>query len=253
MVMTITGPAGELYVDDAGSGSGVPMLFVHSYAGSSAHWGAQLAHVRPRRRAVAIDVRGHGHSDAPPEGDYRVPSLGDDIAAVADALELKRFVLVGHSLGAAAAAAYVGKHPRRVAGLVLAGAPGKADPRQATQIMASLHADYNNAMAAYWASLVENAQPEVRETLDAGMRSVARDASLAIIAAIFEFDPLPALLAYDGPKLIIDTAHGDGPTALHNQLPDVKRKVIEGTSHWPHMDKPQDFNRLLDEFLAWIA
>ena len=253
MVMTITGPAGELYVDDAGSGSGVPILFVHSFAGASGHWKAQLAHLRPRRRAIAMDARGHGHSDKPTGGDYGVPSLGEDIAAVADALELKRFVLVGHSLGGAAAAAYVGKHPRRVAGLVLAGAPGKADPAQAKQVMASLHADYDKVMAGYWASLVGNAQPEVRETLEAGMRSIGREASLAIIGAIFEFDPLPALTAYDGPKLIIDTAHGDGPTALHNQLPDVKRKVIEGTSHWPHMDRPQEFNRLLDEFLAWIA
>ena len=45
----------------------------------------------------------------------------------------------------------------------------------------------------------------------------------------------------------------DGPTALHRQMPDISRKVITGTSHWPHMDKPQDFNRLLDDFLAWMA
>jgi pimeloyl-ACP methyl ester carboxylesterase len=253
MVMTVTGPAGELYVDDAGSGSSVPMLFVHSYAGSSAHWEAQLAHARRRRRAVAMDVRGHGHSDPPADGDYSVPALGDDIAAVADALELRRFVLVGHSLGGAAAAAFVGKHPRRVAGLVLAGTPGKASPEQARQVMESLRADYDKVMAGYWASLLEGAQPAVRETLEAAMRRQGREASLSIIGAIFGYDPLPALSAYDGPKLIVDTGHGDGPTALHNQLPDIKRKVIAGTSHWPHMDKPQEFNRLLDEFLAWIA
>lgn len=253
MVMTITGPAGELYVDDAGSGGGVPVLFLHSYAGTSAHWKPQLAHLRPRRRAVAMDLRGHGHSDKPPDGDYSVPSLAEDIAAVVDALELRRFVLVGHSLGGAAAAAYVGKHPQRVAGLVLAGAPGKAAPEQARQVMGSLQGDYDKTMAGYWASLIADAQPEVRETLDAGMRSVDREASLAIIGAIFGYDPLPALSAYDGAKLIIDTAHGESPTSLHNQLPDIKRKVIPGTSHWPHMDKPQEFNRLLDEFLAWIA
>ena len=74
-----------------------------------------------------------------------------------------------------------------------------------------------------------------------------------MIGAIFDFDPLPALQRYSGPMLIIDTPHGDSPTALHRQLPDVSRKVIEGTSHWPHLDKPQEFNRLLDEFLAWLA
>jgi pimeloyl-ACP methyl ester carboxylesterase len=253
MVMTITGPAGELYVDDAGSGGGVPILFLHSYAGTSAHWKPQLSHLRPRRRAVAMDLRGHGHSDKPPDGDYSVPSLAEDIAAVVDALELRRFVLVGHSLGGSAAAAYVGKHPQRVAGLILAGAPGKAAPEQARQVMGSLQTDYDKTMASYWTSLVADAQPEVREILDAGMRSVDRDASLAIIGAIFDYDPLPALSGYEGAKLIIDTGHGDGPTSLHNQMPDIKRKVIPGTSHWPHMDKPQEFNRLLDEFLAWIA
>jgi pimeloyl-ACP methyl ester carboxylesterase len=253
MVMTITGPAGELYVDDAGSGSGVPILFLHSYAGTSAHWKAQLAHLRPRRRAVAMDLRGHGHSDKPPDGDYSVASISDDVAAVVDALELRRFVLVGHSLGGAAAAAYVGKHPQRVAGLVLAGAPGKAAPEQAKQVMAALRSDYDKTMAGYWGSLLADAQPEVRDALDAGMRSVDRETSLAIISAIFDYDPLPALSGYDGAKLIIDTAHGEGPTSLHKQMPDIKRKVIAGTSHWPHMDKPQEFNRLLDEFLAWIA
>ena len=252
MVMTITGPAGELYVDDAGSGN-VPMLFVHSYAGNSAHWDAQVAHVRRRRRAVAMDLRGHGHSDPPADGDYSVPSLAEDIAAVADAMELKRFVLVGHSMGGAAATAYVGKYPKRIAGLVLVGTPGKADPQQKKQIMGALQADYDKTMAGYWQSLLEGAQPGVREDLEAGMRSVKREASLAMIGAIFDHDPLPALKSYDGPKLIIDTEHGDGPTALHNQMPDIARKVIPGTSHWPHMDKPQDFNRLLDEFLAWIA
>ena len=128
MATIIPGPVGDLYVDDAGSG-GIPVLFAHSYAGSCAHWRAQLAHLRLRRRAIAFDLRGHGHSDAPAAPDYSVGALGDDIAAVADALELRRFVLVGHSMGGSAACAYLERHPRRVAGIVLAGTPGKADAR----------------------------------------------------------------------------------------------------------------------------
>ncbi|MDB5872028.1 MAG: alpha/beta hydrolase [Ramlibacter sp.] len=252
MAMIIAGPAGDLHVEDGGGGN-VPVLFAHSYAGSAQHWRAQLAHLRTRRRAVAVDLRGHGNSDAPTPADYSVPALAEDIAAVADALEMRRFVLVGHSMGGAAASAYVAKYPERVAGLVLAGAPGKASPEQGRQIMKSLEGDYEKVMASYWNSLLEGAQPQVREKLEAGMRGIGREASLAMIGALFAYDPLPALRKYQGPKLIIDTPHGDGPTALHNQLPDVARKVITGTSHWPQMDKPQEFNRLLDEFLAWVA
>jgi pimeloyl-ACP methyl ester carboxylesterase len=249
---TVAGPAGQLYVDDGGSG-GLPVLLLHSYAGSTAHWKAQLVHLRHRRRALAMDLRGHGRSDAPSGHDYSVPALAEDVAAVADALELRRFVLVGHSMGGAAAAAYAGRHPRNVAGLVLAGTPGKSAPEQAQQIIGSLRDDYDKVMAGYWNSLLEGAQPPVRAVLESGISSVGREASLAMISAIFEFDPLPDLGRYPGPKLIIDTAHGDSPTALYRQLPDVARKVIDETSHWAHMDKPQEFNRLLDEFLAWLA
>ncbi|HVF61612.1 MAG TPA: alpha/beta fold hydrolase [Thermoanaerobaculia bacterium] len=102
MTGPVNGPAGQLYVDDGGAG-GLPVVFVHSYAGSGAHWAAQLAHLRPTRQAVAFDFGGHGRSEAPAAGDYAVESLAADIAAVVDALGLGRFVLVGHSMGGAAA------------------------------------------------------------------------------------------------------------------------------------------------------
>lgn len=253
MARTIDGPVGQLNVDDGGADPGVPVLLVHAYAGSAAHWRAQLSHLRPHRRAVAMDLRGHGQSDPSPAGEYGVPALALDIGAVANALNLSRFVLVGHSLGGAAAAAYAGQQPGRVAGLVLLGTAGKADPAQAQQALAALRDDYDAETARYWNGLCEGAQPSVRELLDSGRRGIDRTLSLALAAAMFAFDPLPPLRSYPGPQLIIDTPHGDGPSALHEQLPDITRKTVEGTSHWPQLDKPQDFNRLLDDFLAWMA
>src|SRR6266511_469588 len=93
----ITGSAGRLHVDDGGK-NGLPLLFVHSYAGSSANWSAQLAYFRPTRRAVAFDLRGHGKAQAPASGDYVVKSLARDIASVADGLHLDRFVLIGTTI-----------------------------------------------------------------------------------------------------------------------------------------------------------
>lgn len=246
---TVVGSAGRLYVDDGGAG-GMPVLFVHSFAGSTAHWQTQLTHLRTSRRAVAMDLRGHGRSEPPSNNDYEVQSLAADIAAVADALALQRFVLVGHSMGGAAASAYAGKHPARVAGLVLVGTPGKAAPQQSKEIVSALNADYEKVTAGYWNSLLEGAQPTVRALLERDMQAVPREPSMAIISAIFAYDPLPALAAYPGPTLIVDTAHGDGPSSLYRQVPLVPRNLIMGTSHWPHLDKPQEFNRVLDDFLA---
>jgi len=245
----IKGGAGRLYVDDGGNG-GLPILFVHSYAGTSAHFGAELAYFRQTRRAVAFDQRGHGKSDAPANGDYSVASLANDIGAVADGLGLRRFVLVGHSMGGSASAAYAGAHPDRVAALVLVGTPGQSAPEQAKQIMDSMRADYDKVSEGYWKKLLTDARPETESQIRSEMKRIPRDASLAIFGALFSYDPLPALQAYPGAKLLIDTPQGEGPSSLHTQAPEIPERVIGGTSHWSQMDKPDEFNRILADFLA---
>jgi pimeloyl-ACP methyl ester carboxylesterase len=250
-VTRVQGSAGPLHIDDGGSG-GLPVVFVHSYAGSTTHWEAQLAHLRAGRRAIALDLRGHGQSATPADGDYGVAALARDIGAVVDSLGLDRFVLVGHSLGGSAAGEYAGANPGRVAGLVLVGAPGQSSPEEARPIMASLDSNYDTVMAGYWNTLLTDAQPTVRARLTSEMQSVPKDASLKLIAAIFTYDPLPAIRRYPGPKLLVVTPHGNTSKDLQNLMPEVPHRVMTGTSHWPHMDKPEEFNRLLDEFLAGI-
>src|SRR4051812_43541567 len=110
----VNGPAARLHVREI-SGAGEPVLFVHCFAGDVSFWNEQLTAVAARgRRAVALDLRGHGQSGEPPDGDYAIASMASDIAAVADALGLRRFVLVAHSMGAAVAGHYAGDHPDRV-------------------------------------------------------------------------------------------------------------------------------------------
>src|SRR5687767_11111332 len=116
-----------VFIDDGGKG-GIPVLFVHSFGGSTRHWAPQLAHLRKTRRAIAMDLRGHGKTPAPLDSNYSVEALATDIEKVVDSLDLERVVLVGHSMGGSAAIAYAGKYPNRVAALVLEGTPGKSTP-----------------------------------------------------------------------------------------------------------------------------
>jgi pimeloyl-ACP methyl ester carboxylesterase len=248
----ITGPAGSLHVDDGGAG-GIPVVFVHSFAGNTGHWSNQLAHLRDQRRAVAFDLRGHGKSAAPAQpAAYAVDSLAADIGAVADSLGLGRFVLVGHSMGGSAALAYSAQHPDRVAGLVLVGTPGKTPPQQARQVLASLDKDYEKTMQMYWDRLLTDARPDVLSRIDGERNAVPQDAAVAQIRALFAYDPTAALRSYGGPTLIVDTPHGEAPGALHTLAPDAPRTVLRETSHWVQLDKPEEMNQILDEFLAQV-
>lgn len=246
---TVPGVAGPLIVDDGGRG-GVPVLFVHSYAGTTAHWQSQLQHLRRSRRAIAMNLRGHGGSGAPQEPAYTVPDLAQDVAAVADGLGLQRFVLVGHSMGGSAAAAFAAAHPERLAGLVLVGAPWHTPPEVEQAVLAALEQDHRGVMESYWKTMTEGARPEVAAMLQADMRRIPRKASKALVAATFAFDPTPALNAFHGPLLLIDTPHGEGPGSLHLTVPQARRERLTGTSHWPHLDDPRTFNRVLDGFLV---
>lgn len=248
---SIPGKAGAIYVDDGGHG-GIPVILLHSFGGDSGHWATQLDHLRHHRRALAIDLRGHGKSARPKDMNYSLPAYVSDLEVVVKELKLERFVLVGHSLGAAVANAYAGKHPRQVAALVLVGAGGRMPPERAQKVMASLDANYNQTMEQFMDELVNDAQPHVRTELVAQMAKMPREDSLAIIGALFKDDPLPAFDRYKGPKLLIYASRSDGDGGLQSLRKDVKQVSFDGTSHWPHLDKPKEFNAVLDEFLQEV-
>ena len=162
MTNDITGPTGRLHVDDGGSGEALPVVFVHAFGGSLVHWADQLAHLRPGRRAIGFDLRGHGRSDATVGPDDTIEDLAGDIGAVVDGLRLGRVVLVGHSIGGAAAVAYAGKRPQRVAGMLLVGTPGRVPLQQADQILSQMTSDYETTMSGYWDRLLADATPGSR-------------------------------------------------------------------------------------------
>jgi pimeloyl-ACP methyl ester carboxylesterase len=246
----IMGPAGQLHVDDGGSGDGVPVVFIHSFAGSGQHWSNQLDHLRPGRRAIALDLRGHGQSEAKADDDITIEDLAGDIGTVVESLELQRVALVGHSIGGSAATAYAAGHPDRVAGLLLVGTPGRMPMQQADEVMSAMSSNYDDTMSSYWDRLLADATPATRAQIEREREAMPRETAMALIRASFAYDPLPALRDYRG--VVMTTTIGDSPADLHKQLPDAPDASVTGGSHWVQLDRPEAFNRILDTFLARV-
>jgi pimeloyl-ACP methyl ester carboxylesterase len=91
----LKGPAGRLHLEDGGAG-GLPVVFIPSLAGTIRQWQSQADHLRRDRRAIIVELRGHGRSDPPQDGDYSLPAMANDVDAVVTALAVRRFILVGH-------------------------------------------------------------------------------------------------------------------------------------------------------------
>jgi pimeloyl-ACP methyl ester carboxylesterase len=248
----IDGLSGPIRVVEAGSGDGTPVLFAHSFGGSSAQWSPQLSHASETRRAAALDLHGHGRSDAANDAPYDVRSFADDIATAADGLGLKRFVLVGHSLGGAAAISYAADCPQRLAGLMLVATPGRLPDEQVRGVLGSLDKDYDGTMTSIWKRLLANATPATRRTVEDESDRMSEKVARRIIGATFEFDPVPGLEAYGGPRLTISTPQAGPMQELHELVAGVDHETVEGTSHWIQLDDPEWFNEILDRFLARV-
>lgn len=248
----IAGPAGEIYTVQSGDG-GIPILFLHSFGGSTAHWKNQMKHLG-NRKTIAMDLRGNGNSDAPANNDYAMASLVKDVEVLVDSFDLDKFILVGHSMGGAVATAYAAKHSDKVVGLLVAGAPGTTPPEQSKPIIASLQSDkYDTVMSDYNKKLLTNATPSTNKMVLEGFKKINKETSLKIIKSIFNFDAVADFKKYTGTKLIVDIAGMEAQTgSLHIAFPEVPYKTVSGTSHWIQLDKPEEFNKIVDEFLKVV-
>jgi pimeloyl-ACP methyl ester carboxylesterase len=251
----IAGPAGNLLVRDGGpeDASGLPVLFVHSLGGNGGQWALQLDHLRRTRRAVALDLRGHGDSDPAEDGDYSIEALAGDVAAVADQLALRRFVLAGHSLGGSVAIEYAGRHPERVAALLLVDPNGDQSqiPRaQAESFVRSIAADPHAEMEWHFRQILAHGEPSASRWVLEDLHKTDEAALMGGFESSFKHRPLPALARFGGPKLTVVSDMNTLPYSLHKLVPDLRMRLVAGTGHWLQMDRPGVVNDLLDELIA---
>lgn len=234
-------------------GGGPPVVFLHSLAGNADQWTAQLEHLREDRRAVALELRGHGRSEPPSDADYSVAAYRRDVAAAVDRLGLDCFVLVGHSMGAAVAAAYAAEYPGRVAGLALvdgAFAREEPTPEEATWLRELGSERYRELIEGHWRAILEGARRDVRERVLDDLRTTPRATVVHSFRALAGHDPITHIESYPGPVTLVLSDIGDNPLAAHHHVAGLPHSFVRGTGHWLQMDRPDEFNALLDAFLA---
>ena len=121
------------------AGSGPPVVLLHGFTGSAAGWATLAELLAPEFTTVAIEIVGHGGSDAPagPER-YRMRRCVDDLAAVLRALGHERACWLGYSMGGRTALQVAVHRPEVVSALVLEGAtPGLRSEGERAERMAS--------------------------------------------------------------------------------------------------------------------
>jgi pimeloyl-ACP methyl ester carboxylesterase len=107
-------------------GDGSPIVFLHGSGGNHAAWWQQIAALRDRYTVVTIDLRGFGNSQSDSDA-YDAQDFPGDIVAVLEHADLRDAVLVGQSIGAAAALKAALRVPERIRGVILGHSLGGID------------------------------------------------------------------------------------------------------------------------------
>jgi microsomal epoxide hydrolase/non-specific protein-tyrosine kinase len=120
----------RLAIYEAGSADAFPVILVHGWPEIAYSWKTQIpALAAAGFRAIAVDLKGFGRSDAPADKAlYDIRHMTDDFAALLDALRLDRAVFCGHDWGGAIVWPMAQLHPDRVAGVIGVSTPHRPPP-----------------------------------------------------------------------------------------------------------------------------
>lgn len=258
----------HLHVEAAGSGPAVVLL--HGFTGSAATWDGLRAALAGEFRTVAVDLIGHGASDAPADPDrYGFAACVRDLLELADRLGLRRFGLLGYSLGGRVALHLALAARERVAALVVEGAhPGIEDPgeradryRRDLELAARLEREGIEAFAAYWEGLPlfasQRRLPEAVRERQRQVRLAQRPHGLAACLRGLSTgiqEPLWPRLGELAMPVLVVAGEEDAPYAalareMVRRLPRGELFLVPEAGHAAHLEQPEAFARAVRGFL----
>ena len=249
-----------LHCADSG-GAGEAVLLAHAIGCDHRMWDTLRARLAPRYRVIAVDLRGHGASPVPPRP-YALADLAGDARALLDRLGIERTHWVGLSMGGMVGQAFALQFPARLGRLVIAnstasyGAEGRAMwAARAKLVEEGGLAAIRDAVAARYFS--EAFRREHAAQVDAVMRRFLEtpvEGYLGCCDAIAGLDYTAALGRIAAPTLVIagEADVGTPPAmsqAIAQAIPGARLAVIPGAAHLSSVEKPQEFARLVVDFL----
>jgi 3-oxoadipate enol-lactonase len=251
----------QIAYDDVGSGPAI--VLVHGYPFNRTMWDEQVALLRDKYRVVRLDLRGHGQSESS-KGPATMNLMAQDMASLLDQLNISRAVLVGLSMGGYVTLAFYGLFPTRVEKLVLADTRAQADTEEGKKVRAEqaqkILAEGMGGIADMMlpkllAPETVSKRPEVVKRVRAMMlQTKPEGAASALGGMAVREDQTERLSEIKVPTLIlVGREDAITPVAdsekMHAAIAGSRFLVIENAGHVSNIEQPEQFNRVLSDFL----
>ena len=228
------------------------VVFVHGWTCDETSWREQAPYFEKNYRVITLDLPGHGKSGSPTNGPLTMELFAKSIEAVRQEAKAGKIVLVGHSMGTPVIREYARLYPATVAALVpvdgvlhLSGSPNAPNPDRMKG-----SDGLKNREAMIRGMFGKSATPSIQEHILKMMLAAPETTAYQAMAATFaapnwkeEEFAVPALGIY------ADHSAADDPAYFKRIFPNGSTVEVPGTGHFVMMEKPEEFNQLLADFL----
>jgi pimeloyl-ACP methyl ester carboxylesterase len=234
-----------------------PVVFVHGAGSSLMIWTLQLLEFGERRRVIALDLSGHGESEKIDQTPNIDTGFVNELAAIIEHLDLKEFILVGHSMGGGVAMSYALRDDF-------------PPPKALALVDTSSNLDLSKVLKGLVIEAVEMQIAKLRIKdleKDSDSYSLARFQEMALkidpktiitdLRACDAFDITDRVGEIKIPAFVIVGEDDDIITpqvakSLKMSIPKADIAVIKGANHAPMIEQPETFNTLLEKYLNWV-
>ena len=262
----------KLYYEE--TGSGLPIVFAHEFAGDYRSYETQLRHLGRRYRCVAYNARGYPPSDVPSNpASYSQDRARDDILAILDGLGLTRAHIVGISMGGFATLHFGLNYGARARSLVVAGCGYGAAPDRHAQFQDEAEAaarrfetlDIAKSAEAYALGptrvQLQNKDPRGWDQFRAALAEHSSLGSALTLRGVQKMRPslyelIEPMRQLTVPTLIM-TGDEDDPCLeaslmMKRTIPSAALAMLPRTGHAVNLEEPDSFNAHLDDFFHQV-
>jgi pimeloyl-ACP methyl ester carboxylesterase len=232
-----------------GEGS-LALVFVHGWSCNRSFWAGQMEPFSRQFKVVAVDLAGHGDSGRNREK-WTIQSYGDDVAAVVKKLNLKRVILIGHSMGGDVIPEAALRLPGRVMGLIWLDTYKKLGagrtPEEVQAFVAKFRPNFSETTRDFVRSMfVSTSDPALVKRVALTMSSAPPSIALPSLESAFSYSrEMPRTL--ERLHLAVIAINPDNAPTDVDSLQHFGVQVIfmTGVGHFLMMEDPKRFNGLL--------
>lgn len=241
-------------------GDGQPLLFIHGLGSSLRDWEEQVPVFSKKFKVITLDLRGHGQTDKP-KGPYSISMFAEDIAELIKSLKVDPVHVVGISLGGAIGFHLAINHPYITKSLVVvnmsASVPIKTLKEKQMFFLRVLIVKMMGMrkMGEVLAKrlFIKPEQEELRERMASRWAENDKKAYLSSLKTLKNWSVLERLHEIKCPTLVVSADEDYTPLSAKEEytalIPNAKLVVIEDARHAVSVEKPEEFNTILFNFL----